>query len=105
MASGDSLPRSALCGQLIFIFFNNEILQCQKLCKHLFRVHKFFITLKRVERTIFLILIIRDPEVTLYPTKNLGPIGSAVLPFSGYKQTDRQAKFINRLIQICSRDI
>ena len=71
----------------------------------MFRVHKFFITLKRVERTIFLILIIRDPEVTLYPTKNLGPIGSAVLPFSGYKQTDRQAKFINRLIQICSRDI
>jgi len=32
------------------------------------------------------------------PTKNLGPIGSAVLTFIGYKQTDRQtdrqAKFI-----------
>ena len=24
------------------------------------------------------------------PTKNLGPIGSAVLTFIGYKQTDRQ---------------
>ena len=34
------------------------------------------------------------------PTKNLGPIGSAVLTFIGYKQTnkqtDRQAKFIHR---------
>ena len=31
------------------------------------------------------------------PTKNLGPIGSAVLTFIGYKQkTDRQAKFIYR---------
>ena len=32
------------------------------------------------------------------PTQNLGPIGSAVLTFIGYKQTDRQtdsqAKFI-----------
>ena len=28
------------------------------------------------------------------PTKNLGPIRSAVLTFIGYKQTDRQAKFI-----------
>jgi len=26
----------------------------------------------------------------------LGPIGSAVLTFIGYKQTDRQAKFIYR---------
>jgi len=34
------------------------------------------------------------------PTKNVGPIGSAVLMFVGYKQTirqtDRQAKFIHR---------
>ncbi len=34
------------------------------------------------------------------PTQNLGPIGSAVLTFIGYKQTDkqtdRQAKFIYR---------
>ena len=28
--------------------------------------------------------------VTLCPTKNLGPIGSAVLTFIGYKQTDKQ---------------
>ena len=28
------------------------------------------------------------------PTQNLGPIGSAVLTFIGYKQTDRQAKCI-----------
>ncbi len=40
------------------------------------------------------------------PTQNLGPIGSAVLSFIGYKQTnkqtdkqtDRQAKFIYRYI-------
>ena len=35
------------------------------------------------------------------PTKNLGLIGSAVLTFIGYKQTDtqtdRQAKFIYRI--------
>ena len=30
----------------------------------------------------------------------MGPIGSAVLTFIGYKQTDRQAKFIYRLIKI-----
>ena len=44
------------------------------------------------------------PGVTRDPTKNLGPIGSAVLTFIGYKQTnkrqnkqtDRQAKFIYR---------
>ena len=30
------------------------------------------------------------------PTKNLGLIGLAVLTFIGYKQTDRQAKFIYR---------
>ena len=28
--------------------------------------------------------------VTRGPTKNLGPIGSAVLTFIGYKQTDKQ---------------
>ena len=32
--------------------------------------------------------------------KNLGPIGSAVLTFIGYKQTDRQAKFTYRLCSI-----
>ena len=33
------------------------------------------------------------------PTQSLGPIGSAVLTFIGYKQTnpDRQAKYIYRL--------
>ena len=30
------------------------------------------------------------PVVTSCPTKNLGPIGSAVLTFIGYKQTDKQ---------------
>ena len=30
------------------------------------------------------------PEVTRGPTKNLDPIGSAVLTFIGYKQTDKQ---------------
>jgi len=29
----------------------------------------------------------------------MGPIGSAVLTFIGYKQTDRQAKFIYREIK------
>ena len=37
-----------------------------------------------------------------WPTKNLGPIGSAVLTFIGYKQTDkqtdRQAKFIYSVV-------
>ena len=40
------------------------------------------------------------PGVTRDPTKNLGLIGSAVLTFIEYKQTnqhhDRQAKFIYR---------
>jgi len=30
------------------------------------------------------------PWFTQGPTQNLGPIGSAVLTFIGYKQTDRQ---------------
>jgi len=30
------------------------------------------------------------------PTKNLGPIGQAVLTFIGYKQTDKQAKYLDR---------
>ena len=28
------------------------------------------------------------------PTQNLVPVGTAVLTFIGYKQTDKQAKFI-----------
>ena len=32
------------------------------------------------------------------PKHNLGPIGSAVLTFIGYKQTERQAKLIYRLL-------
>ncbi len=47
---------------------------------------------------------VRLPFLPRCPTKNLGPIGSAVLTFIGYKQTnkqtdkhqDRQAKFIYR---------
>ena len=47
------------------------------------------------------------PGVPRCPTKNLGPIGSAVLTFIGYKQTnkqtnkqtDRQAKFIYRCLK------
>ena len=31
------------------------------------------------------------------PKQNVGPIGSAVMTFIGYKQTDRQAKYIYRL--------
>ena len=41
-------------------------------------------------RQIFKILIIHKPGVPRCPTKNLVPIGSAVLTFIGYKQTDRQ---------------
>ena len=37
------------------------------------------------------------PGVMWGPTQNVGPIGSAVLTFIGYKQTDRQVKYINRL--------
>ena len=33
----------------------------------------------------------------------MGPIGSAVLTFIGYKQTDRQAKCIYRLIEIIKK--
>ena len=33
------------------------------------------------------------------PTENLGPIGSAVLTFIGFKQTDTQAKFMYRQIK------
>ena len=33
------------------------------------------------------------------PTKNLGPISSAVLTFIAYKQTYRQAKYIYRCLQ------
>ena len=49
-------------------------------------------------RQIFENLIIHKPSLGSreIPQKNLGPIGSAVLTFIGYKQTDRQAKFIYR---------
>ena len=40
-------------------------------------------------RPIFLILTIHKPSLWR-PTKNLGPIGWAVLTFIGYKQTNRQ---------------
>ena len=55
-------------------------------------------------KTIFKISIIHKPSLGSLDLsqKNLGPIGSAVLTFIGYKQTDRQtnrqAKFIYRLI-------
>ena len=40
------------------------------------------------------------------PPQNLGPIGSAVLTFIGYKQIDTQAKFMYRLSAgICPQDI
>ena len=39
------------------------------------------------------------PGVTWGHSKNLGPIGSAVLTFIGYKHTDRQAKGIESLSQ------
>ena len=62
--------------------------------------------MKNFETQIFKILIIHKPSLWSHdvPQKNLGPIGSAVLTFIGYKQTnkqtnrqtDRQAKFIYR---------
>ena len=40
------------------------------------------------------------------PKHNLGPIGSAVLTFIGYKQTERQAKLIYIDYYYCSwRDL
>ena len=46
-----------------------------------------------------------SPGVKRNPTQNLGPIGSAILTFIGYKQTnkqtDRQAKFIYRYTKLC----
>ena len=38
--------------------------------------------------------------VTWCPTKNLGPIGSAVLTFIGYKQTDKQTDKPNLYIDL-----
>ena len=35
----------------------------------------------------------------------MGPIGSAVLTFIGYKQTERQAKFINRLMFLRMKEL
>ena len=34
------------------------------------------------------------------PTKNVDPIGSAVLTFIGYKLTDRPAKYLYRYFQL-----
>ena len=42
-------------------------------------------------RESFEILIIHKPSLF----QNLGPIGSAVLTFIGYKQTNRQANYID----------
>ena len=42
--------------------------------------------------------------VTQSPTKNLGPIGSAVLTFIGNRRTDRKAKYIYRLSLIPAND-
>jgi len=44
------------------------------------------------------------PVVTWFPTKNLGPIGSAVLAFNGYKQTDRHPDKPNSYIDFGSFD-
>ena len=51
------------------------------------------IKLEYCMRLIFEILIIHKPSREI-PTKNLGPIGSSVFTFIGYKQTNGQAKFI-----------
>ena len=40
------------------------------------------------------------PRVTWGTTHNLGPIGSAVLTFIGYKRTDRKAKYIYIYVSI-----
>ena len=55
---------------------------------------------------ILIIQIIHKPSLWSreVPQKNMGPIGSAVLTFTGYKQTDRyqdrQAKFIYRSLKL-----
>ena len=44
------------------------------------------------------------PRVMRGPSQNVGPIGSAVLTFIGYTQTDRQAKYLYMFIY-CVEDI
>ena len=61
-----------------------------------------FLKIEFCYKQIFENSIIHNPSVGSreVPSKNLGPIGSAVLAFLGYKQTDKQtpkqAKYINR---------
>ena len=47
-------------------------------------------------------ILAKNWDIDKVPLKNLGPIGSVVLTFIGYKQTNRQtprqAKFINLYI-------
>ena len=68
----------------------------------IFKNLNFFFTKLKTFKTHFLkfLSFIKFPCGPLMSHKNLGPIGSAVLAFIGYKQTDkqtdRQAKFIYR---------
>ena len=66
-----------------------------------FQEFNFFTKLKPLNHIFFILIMHKDSLWSRdVPQKNLGPIGSAVLKFIGYKQTnrqtDRQAKFIYR---------
>ena len=66
-----------------------------------FRGFSEFSKIKFCWRQIFKILIIHKPlsfpRATWGPTQNLGLIGSAVLTFFGYKQTDKLKFYIDNL--------
>ena len=80
------------------------------ICEHVFFVHivkqkqtKNFADIQNFQKSYFgrgKFLKIRSSISCghVKSQKNLGPIGSAVLTFIGFKQTDRQAKYIYRYI-------
>ena len=81
----------------LFTFKNKEEQNVADLKKKFadFQEFIFFIKLKTFKTHFLKNFIIYKPSLWC-PTKNLGPIGSVVLTFIEYKQTDRQAKFISR---------
>ena len=60
-----------------------------------FKTSKIEILLGHIYENL-IIFMYRGPGVTRGPTKKLGQIGSAVLTFIGYKQTNTQAKYLYR---------
>ena len=89
----------------MFFFFFVRVIKSFLKIEFIKKKVRGFSNLMKIEfcwRLIFLILIWTFPGVMWVPTHNLGPIRSAVLTFIDTNkqtntQTDRQAKYINRL--------